>query len=211
MQRLWQAIIDVFETSAEQLGARRVAYLLVGKVIDKNKFDFKRVEVAVRKMYEDGRIDPDKLVDELRPCIETPCSADAKDFLDSVIPQYRSDPWQKKPHRVYVSSEKKGLASVLQSVTEDYLVPLYLTGGYNGNAATWALAKRILLSEQDAVVLPMGDIDSDGLQIAETAPRKAAARHTARRSASRHASAQGRVPPRRAPARAHQALRHHHA
>jgi len=50
-------------------------------------------------------------------------------------------------------------------------------------SAAWALAKRIVQSEQDAVVLQTGDLDSDGLQIADSLKKKLL--HAIRRVAQR--------------------------
>ena len=155
-EALRAAIVAVVEGSAEKINVRRIAYLLADQgVIASDKYDFQRVEDQALKLRRMGRVDDDAIIDETRRCIEEPSWDDLPSFLDGVIPQFRTNPWKDKPFRIYAVAEKNGLAPVVQPITDRYLVPLYPTGGYNGDGrAMVARQAHRGQSGVDANVLP---------------------------------------------------------
>jgi hypothetical protein len=173
MAQFYDDIVATVEASKEDLTVRRIFYLLVGqRVIDKTEQEYERVQKALVALRDEGRVSRDKIIDESRDIDEPPMWEDPQHFLDSVIPQYRSDPWRNAKKLVLVFSEKVGMGPVLRSVTYPWGVPLFPTMGYSGHSFLWRAAKRIRAGRKQTVVLQVGDHDSSGLQMVHAAERK---------------------------------------
>ena len=116
-----------------------------------------------------GRISYDAIIDEARNVIVPPMWNDGRDFLDSVIPQFRTDPWADARTLVLVFSEKMGMTPILREVTERYGVPLFPTIGYTSETFVWDAAQLAKRAGKPVVVLQVGDYDNSGLDMVRAA------------------------------------------
>ena len=137
---------------------------------------------------------------------------DARDFLDSVIPQFRTDPWAGAKTLVLVFSEKMGMTPILSEVTERYGVPLFPTIGYTSETFVWDAAQLVKRAGKPAVVLQVGDHDNSGLDMMRAAEERlremVAPLPVTLRARRRAARAHRRVRPADATAEGRQARRH---
>ena len=97
---------------------------------------------------------------------------DERDFLDSVIPQFRTDPWADARTTVLVFSEKMGMTPILREVTERYGVPLFPTIGYTSETFVWDAAQLAKRAGKPVVVLQVGDYDNSGLDMVRAAEER---------------------------------------
>jgi hypothetical protein len=164
------ALVLLVESQTRAVNVRRIFYLAVSaKVVNKTEQEAERVQKCVLKLRREGRISYEAIVDELRNVIAPPLWADARDFLDSVIPQFRTDPWADVKTLVLVFSEKAGMSPILREVTERYAVPLFPTGGYASETFTWDAAQLATRAGKPVVVLQVGDYDNSGLDMMRAA------------------------------------------
>jgi hypothetical protein len=131
------------------------------------------VQVAVLGLRRGHRIPYNKIIDDGSVMIVPPMWANARDFLDSVVPQFRTDPWAGSKTLVLVFSEKAGMTPILREVTEPYAVPLFPTGGYTSETFLWDAAQLVRRPwHTEIVVLPVGDLDNSGLDIVRAAEKR---------------------------------------
>src|SRR5882672_8503237 len=164
------ALIKLVESQTRPVNVRRVFYLAVSaKVVNKTERESDRVQKAVLKLRRDGRISYEAIIDEARNVVVPPMWDDVQDFLDSVIPQFRTDPWADARTLVLVFSEKMGMTPILSEVTGRYAVPLFPTIGYTSETFVWDAAQLAKRARKPVVVLQVGDHDNSGLDIVRAA------------------------------------------
>lgn len=66
---------------------------------------------------------------------------------------------------VYIASEKRGLASLIESWVEDWGIPVLEAGGYAGQSYVNEVVRDVESSGRPAVLLYVGDLDADGEDI----------------------------------------------
>jgi hypothetical protein len=170
------ALIRLVEDEGRPVTVRRVFYLAVSaKIVNKTEREAERVQKQVLALRRAGQISYEDIIDESRGIVVPPMWADAEDFVTSVMPQFRTDPWKKADTLVLVFVEKQGMVPILREVTERWGVPLFPTVGYTGETFVWDAAQWIRRRgwigkrRKRVVVVQIGDLDNSGLDMVRDA------------------------------------------
>lgn len=97
-----------------------------------------------------------------------PTYADLNDFISAVKNSYSRDHWQDQKAQVLIFCEKATAADVVQQVTDEYDVPLFVSSGYFSRSFLVKAAdyiKQALNQSKPTVIGYIGDFDPRGLDI----------------------------------------------
>ena len=167
------ALVKLVQREERPQNVRRVFYLAVSaKIVNKTEREAERVQRTVLWLRRDGLVAYEAIIDEARTVIVPPMWVDARDFLDSVVAQFHTDPWIGTRTLVLVFSEKMGMTPILSEVTERYGAPLFPTIGYTSETFLWDAAQLVKQARKPVVVLQVGDYDNSGLDMVRAAEER---------------------------------------
>jgi hypothetical protein len=167
------AILDSYAEQGYDLSLRQLYYQLVSRnIVPNTERSYKNVGVLVSDARLAGIVDWAMISDRGRVCVKNPHWEGAREFLDSVAPQFRLDLWEGQPNYVEVMVEKQALEGVLVPVCRKYDVPFTANKGYSSSSALYEASKRFLAAahEQPAGwsglhVIYLGDHDPSGIDM----------------------------------------------
>lgn len=91
---------------------------------------------------------------------------------DNFLYGYSRNLMQGQPHHIEIILEKNALRSIIESVAQEYCIPLTTTRGYSSLSPRFDLVQRFKQSGKTALILLiLTDFDPDGEQIAESFAR----------------------------------------
>lgn len=180
------AIIDkaneICESYARQgysLTLRQLYYQFVARALIPNKdTEYKRLGSIVNDARLAGLLDWRYIVDRTRNMRSLPHwgdgptaspEANARDFVESVMPQFRIEKWLTQPLRMEVWIEKDALVDVIARPANGLDMPYFACRGYNSQSNAWAAAQRIEgyydAGAERVVILHLGDHDPSGIDM----------------------------------------------
>jgi hypothetical protein len=137
--------------------------LAVMEVVEKSERGYDRVQYALARARERGDYPWEAIYDGLRELSRPQTWATLDDFLDVVRNAYSRDKWQTQPRRVEVWLEKQTLQGTLQSVIDEFEVPLLVDRGYLSVTAKKDATLR--LRAQPRTIIYVGDHDPSGVNM----------------------------------------------
>jgi hypothetical protein len=168
-RRILDVSIEILE-ERQPCGIRHVCYQLFNEhrlIPSMHKRETNRVSGILTRARERGEIPWGWIVDNRRQFKQSPQWGDAEHFLDSVLPQFRTDWWQDQPERVVVISEKEGAVGVLMPVLLRYGVMFALFSGYGSATSIKDLATLSAADRRPLTVLYVGDHDPSGRHMSD--------------------------------------------
>lgn len=163
------AICVSYQRQGFTLTVRQLYYQLVARnIIPNNERSYKNTTALVNDARLAGLVDWDAIEDRTRSFIRRPRWGDGRDFLESVVPQYHSDPWTGQEHRVFVIVEKEALVGVLEGICNRYDVPLLAARGYPSVSVLREFAEDEIIpreGDQHIQILHLGDHDPSGIDM----------------------------------------------
>ncbi|HUK60271.1 MAG TPA: hypothetical protein VLV50_13655, partial [Stellaceae bacterium] len=145
---------------------RQVFYALVVRgVIEKTDNEYAVVVRLLGQMRDDEDIPFDWIVDNTRRVHEPLMHTSLADYLRDCVGWYRRDPWADADVNVQIWLEKDALAGVIEPVTAEYGVPLFVSRGFSSKSFLHAAAERINASGVPTYVYQFGDHDPSGTLI----------------------------------------------
>jgi hypothetical protein len=168
-RRILDVSIEILR-ERQPCGIRHVCYQLFNEhrlLPSMDKRETNRVSEILTRARERGEIPWGWIVDNRRRFLRAPQWGDAEDFLDSVLPQFRTDWWQDQPERVVVISEKEGAVGVLRPVLLRYGVAFSLFSGYGSATSIKDLADLSAADRRPLTVLYVGDHDPSGRHMSD--------------------------------------------
>ena len=161
------AIYDM-ASADHPVSVRHIFYRVVSAgLVDKTDAGYKQVQRFSVDLRRSGRIPYNWFADSSRRAywINSYDSV-AGEFARQVANLYRRDYWTQTDTLVEVWCESRSLAAVVQSVCEDYAVPLFPAGGFASLSFLYDAAEHIADSDRStAAILYAGDYDPAGVLI----------------------------------------------
>lgn len=160
-------IISDYVAQGYRMTIRQIYYQLVSKnVIENSVKSYDNIQSMLNKARLCGLLDWDAIEDRTREVMERPHWDSGGEILGIVAKQYHEDIWDNQPNRVFAVVEKEALAGVLDRICKTWSVPLLPARGYPSATTLRELAKaRILGSEQNIIILHLGDHDPSGIDM----------------------------------------------
>jgi hypothetical protein len=124
------------------------------------------LHVALTQLRESGTVDWDWIADETRSLDDFTGSPTVRQWMLSVLPAAKLDPWDDDPPLIL--TESRSLAGVLRALVRQFGVLIAATNGQRGGFLHTKIA-RVLRFEQR--VLYLGDLDLAGGQIEDNTRR----------------------------------------
>jgi len=162
------------------LTVRQLHYLMVSAGHTPNDHNaYRKVSTICTKARGAGLMSWEMIVDRSRRHLDCVGCESAKDFIrqdfDALLTGYRRDRLQSQSVAVEIWSEKDTLAPVLQTVADQYSVPVVITRGFPSASYRYRLAQR---AQEDAYrgketrLLHIGDFDPSGREVLPSLLRK---------------------------------------
>lgn len=135
--------------------------------VEKSDKGYVTVQRQLTNMRREGRIPYGWITDATRRGYFTQTYDDAADALESTARFYRRSVWSDTPEYVEVWCESRSIAGVIQSVTEEYAVPLYPAGGFASMSLVFDASEviRNFAAGRPVHILYIGDYDPAGVLI----------------------------------------------
>lgn len=161
-------IINEYAAQGYDLTLRQLYYQFVSRDILPNTVQsYKRLGSIINDARLAGLIDWDRIEDRTRNLQALAHWSSPESIIDVCARQYRTDKWQKQPHRIEVWIEKEALAGVFQGVCQQLDVPYFSCRGYVSQSEMWAAAQRMSGYGTNKVtqILHFGDHDPSGIDM----------------------------------------------
>jgi hypothetical protein len=172
------SICESYAAQGYSLTLRQLYYQFVARGLIRNKdTEYKRLGGIIDDARMAGLIDWDHIVDRTRTLRELPAwgsprqpGADsARDFIEAVMPQFRTPKWQTQPTRIEAWIEKDALIDVIARPANALQIPYFASRGYNSQSNAWRAAQRIESYYDEGadrvVILHLGDHDPEGIDM----------------------------------------------
>lgn len=146
------------------VSVRRVFYAAtVAGLVAKEEKGYKLVQREVLRLRRSGRMPYDWISDNTRWVIRPTTYRNADDAIANWARLYRRDLWDAQSIDVRVFIEKESLASVVDSVTWEWAVPLGIMRGSASETFVYEMAREIRESCRPTYVYQLGDHDPTGV------------------------------------------------
>jgi hypothetical protein len=163
----WRAI-DTFLIDYARLHApvtvRQLFYACsVAALVAKTEHCYVKIQGRTVKLRRAGDLDWAHIVDGTRATREPLMYDSIAEGVDSMLSWLRLDPWTSHHDQIQIWLEKDALAGVIEPVTREYGVPLFVARGYSSVTFLHDAAERIARSDKPAFVYHLGDFDPSGV------------------------------------------------
>ena len=166
METLRSAIYVVAETD-RPVSIRHIFYrMVVLGLVEKSDRGYQQLQKSTVDMRDGGALPYSWIEDSSRRAYWNAAYADVGDYAEVAASIYRRDYWESTNTLVEVWCESRSLAGVLGQVCNEYVVPLFPSGGFASLSFLYQAAGHIQESERGhAVILYVGDYDQAGVLI----------------------------------------------
>lgn len=137
--------------------------LAVLEVVPKSERGYDRVQYALARARERGDYPWNGIYDGLRQLERPQTWPSLASYVDVIRNAYSRDKWQDQPRLVEVLIEKQTLQGTLQSVIDEFEVPLLVDRGYLSVTAKKDATLR--LRAQPRTIVYIGDHDPSGVNM----------------------------------------------
>lgn len=162
-------ILEDYAARGYDLTLRQLYYQFVARDIIPNKdTEYKRLGSIINDARMAGLIDWDHIEDRTRNLAQMSSWESPASIMESVVRQYRENPWLHQTNYVEVWVEKEALAGVVQVACDPLMVPYFSCRGYTSQSEMWGAAMRLvekLKEGKDITILHLGDHDPSGIDM----------------------------------------------
>ena len=134
---------------------------LVG--IEKNENGYRKIQSQILKLRQSGRLAYNLIADHSRWMRKSQTYGSVADAVIAMSQSYRKALWADSDFNVEVWLEKDALAGAINSVTDEYDVPLMVTKGFCSETFAYEAAQIHAESDKRCVILYLGDFDRAGV------------------------------------------------
>jgi hypothetical protein len=166
---LHEILTDEHPATVRGVFYRAVSYGLVPKDEARGYGTVQRRILAMRRA---GRIPYDRIADGSRWRIKPTPWTSMDEMLDDAAASYRRALWHDQPVYVELWIEKDAVASVVNSVTDRWDVPLLVARGYPSETFLHSTAQQLKQTHKPCVIYQLGDHDPSGVGAWEHTQRK---------------------------------------
>jgi hypothetical protein len=162
MQALRDAIFQIVEAQ-QPVTVRQVYYrATVAALIDKTEREYSRVQKLLGVMRRDGTLPYEWISDNTRSCIQPTTYTSPQHAVRVLARWYRKGLWLNHGCRCQIWLEKDALSGVIESVTDEYDVPLMVCRGYPSMTFLHECAQDIADLDVPVFIYHLGDFDPSG-------------------------------------------------
>lgn len=162
-------IIEDFNAQGFDLTLRQLYYQFVSKdLIANSQKEYDNLGSIINDARLAGLIDWNAITDRTRGMKQNSHWDSAKDFVESVMPQFQLDKWVGQTYRPEVWIEKDALVGVVSKICRQMDVPYFSCRGYTSQSEMWAAAQRLIDwrdSGYTPVIIHLGDHDPSGIDM----------------------------------------------
>lgn len=152
---------------------RSVYYRVVSAgAIEKTESGYNVIGRQVLKLRRAGVLPYSWITDGTRYVFRPDTWASPQAALRHTHRTYRRELWANQPTRVEVFSEKDALVGVVESITDEFDVPLGVLRGYASESFAWRVAESVRHAGKPTRILNLGDHDPSGVNAWEDFARK---------------------------------------
>jgi hypothetical protein len=152
------------------MSLRHLHYLLVSDgLIENTPEQYARLSDYITEARERGDIDYDSIVDEGRGSKTYSGWDSPSQFIMGMASMYTKKPWETQANHVEIWTEKTSVVSVLETISEEYRVPLRSLKGQGSASYIWESAKSCGHLAKPWFVFYLGDHDPGGYVIEQSA------------------------------------------
>lgn len=160
---------SVLRTVSYAVSVRFIFYRLVGNFgYPKTERDYKNLAELLVKARR-AQLIPFSAIADSDPALAGGAYgyASRKQFLNArkEVDAYNLYPLIGQPFRIELWSEDAGSIPMLESITNDYPITLYSTGGFSSVTVTHDIAERVMSRHVPTIFLHIGDFDPSGESI----------------------------------------------
>jgi len=167
--KLWAAILGMFDEHGYPVTVRQAFYLMVtGGHVPKLETQYRRVQRALSDMRRQGVIPYGYLADHTRWVRKRAAYDDLSDALSLWQHNYRREMWGNQKAHVEIWLEKDALAGVVDPISREYDVGLYVTRGYPSISYLYEAAESLRAIDKPKFIYHFGDYDASGKDAARS-------------------------------------------
>jgi hypothetical protein len=162
--RLQEAILDQFVEHRPRLTIRQIFYLCeVGGYVPKTEGGYRQVQYQLREMRRTGIVPYGWIADNTRWKIKPRTFNGLTEAINHWQVAYRRDLWSEQEVHVEIWVEKDALAGVINPITQQYDVPLFVARGFSSLTFAYEAAEEIKAIGKPAYIYHFGDFDPSGV------------------------------------------------
>jgi len=175
MAELLAAILGVIDEEEGAMTIRHLFYRLVGLgVIEKTERAYKTLCGHLAKWRRDGEVAWDSFTDSTRWHIAPPMFDNPEDAWKRTCRSYRRDLWATQYWYIEVWVEKDAIAGLIEPVTREFGVPLFVCRGFASLSSMYSAAltfKEVQEQAKEVCIYHLADYDPSGHAAADAIER----------------------------------------
>ena len=175
MDELLSAIQDILNLEESAITIRHLFYRLVGQnVIEKTELAYKSLCSHLSRWRKAGEVAWNAFSDSTRWHIKPTMFHGIADALKRTRETYRRDLWATQSSYVEVWVEKDAIAGVINDVTDQFGVPLFVCGGFASLSSMYSASgifKQAQRNGKEVTIFHLGDYDPSGHAAADAIER----------------------------------------
>lgn len=160
------AILEEYAEQGYRLTLRQLYYQLVARDVIPNEVrEYQRLSGTCVIGRMNGLIDWNAIEDRLRKPYLTYAVNSVEQAIEDTIRYYKRNRQKGQPSNIEIWTEKDAVSNILKRVSTVYHIRLMVNRGYTSCSAMYEAYNRVLDSENDTVILYVGDHDPSGLDM----------------------------------------------
>lgn len=168
-RELWTAIYTEFEQQQPPMTVRQMFYRMSSTgAAEKSEAGYRQVQHALTVMREKNAIPYYWLADNTRYVSKPKTYNGIADMFEQQKRLYRRAYWTSQPVHVEIWLEKDALRGVLDDVTSQFDVPLYVTRGFPSITYLYTAAESLRCITKPIFIYHFGDYDASGKDAARS-------------------------------------------
>jgi hypothetical protein len=175
MAELLSGILDIVNAEEGAITIRHLFYRLVGlAVIEKTELAYKSLCQHLSRWRKKSEVPWNAFSDSTRWHIQSPMFDGMDDALKRTLETYRRDLWATQPYYVEVWAEKDAIAGVIDDVTDQFAVPLFVCRGFASLSSMYSACgtfKQAQRNGKEVSIFHLGDYDPSGHAAADATER----------------------------------------
>lgn len=172
IEALESAIYEIAEAE-KPCTIRGIYYRVVSRgLTPKTEAGYRQVQNRALRMRRAKVLPYGWIADGTRYRLKPTTFTSMDEALDIAASSYRRALWHDQNVHVEVWTEKDAITSVIDSVTWEWDVPVYVARGYTSETFAYTTAQEIIADGKPAVIYQLGDHDPSGLNAWKDLQRK---------------------------------------
>ena len=156
-------VLSIFKEERPRLTIRHIFYMLASReVIPKSESGYRRTLYHLKHMRRNGAIPYGWLADNTRYRLKPKTHSGLGAALEDMQRYYRRDLWDNANAHVEIWVEKDAVAGVINTITDEYDVPLFVARGYSSDTFIYTTAEEIIEIDKPVYLYHFGDFDPSG-------------------------------------------------